>query len=81
MLSFLDAPSPKIPRGGVCYVAKDIKAVLGQSVACCDREPIKKAPPGGVGRGRSRSAYPAVQNDSGLSQGPAGRFRGIPSLQ
>jgi hypothetical protein len=49
MLSFLDAPSPKIPRGGVCYVAKDIKAALGQSVACCDREPIKKAPPGGVG--------------------------------
>jgi integrase-like protein len=25
-----------------------------------------------VGRGRSRSAYPPVQNDSGLAQGPAG---------
>ena len=28
-----------------------------------------------VGRGRSRSVYPPVQNDSGLAQGPAGASR------
>jgi integrase len=28
-----------------------------------------------LGRGRSRSAYPPVQNDSGLAQGPAGASR------
>jgi hypothetical protein len=33
-----------------------------------------------IGRGRSRSAYPPVQNDSGPPQGPAG-FRGILSLR
>jgi len=28
-----------------------------------------------LGHGRSRSAYPPVQNDSGLAQGPAGASR------